>query len=101
MVAELTVPRLHTRRELYRKHWKNNLTDAHYGLGWRVYQLGDQQIVYHGGWVRGYRADVAFSPALGVGIAVLLNVEGNSISELSAGFWQMAFAAMTGEENGP
>jgi beta-lactamase class C len=90
LVGTLAYPRLHTRRELYRNHWKDQLTDAHYGMGWRVYRLGEEEIIYHGGWVRGYRADVAFSLTRGVGLAILLNVEGNSISALSAGFWELA-----------
>jgi len=28
--------------------WKTMLSSAHYGLGWRIYQLGDEQLIYHG-----------------------------------------------------
>ena len=62
------------------------LTDAHYGLGWRVYQLGDRQIAYHSGWVSGYRADIAYSPSDGLGITVLLNAESSSINRLTTQF---------------
>ncbi|MGB5290547.1 MAG: serine hydrolase [Lysobacterales bacterium] len=68
------------------------LYSAHYGLGWRIYQLGDEQLVYHGGWVSGFRADVAFSLTHNIGIAVLLNAESSGISELTTRFWQMALA---------
>ncbi|HLF31689.1 MAG TPA: serine hydrolase domain-containing protein, partial [Xanthomonadales bacterium] len=54
-------PRVRTPGDLHRREWNRMLTDAHYGLGWRVYQLGDERIVYHSGWVSGYRADVAWS----------------------------------------
>jgi beta-lactamase class C len=70
------------------------LTDAHYGLGWRVYQLGNERIAYHSGWVSGYRADIAWSPAHDLGIAVLMNVEGSSINALTTHFWEMAFAKL-------
>jgi len=90
MLGNLSKPRIETRRELYRKQWKRLLSEAHYGLGWRVYQLGDEQLVYHGGWVSGFRADVAFSPQRGIGIVVLLNAESSGISELTTRFWQMA-----------
>jgi len=92
MLGNLQKPRVKTRRELYRKQWKTMLSSAHYGLGWRVYQLGDEQIVYHGGWVSGFRADVAFSPRLDIGIVVLLNAESSGISELTTRFWQMTLA---------
>ena len=92
MVGELYQPRVKTRREMYRKQWKTMLSSAHYGLGWRIYQLGSEQLIYHGGWVSGFRADVAFSPQRDIGIAVLLNAESSGISELTTRFWKMALA---------
>ena len=83
MLGNLSKPRVKTRRELYRKQWKQLLSDAHYGLGWRIYQLGNQQLIYHGGWVAGFRADVAFSPQQNIGIVVLLNAESSGISRAS------------------
>jgi len=92
MIGNLSKPRVKTRREMYRKQWKTMLSEAHYGLGWRVYQLGDNQLIYHGGWVSGFRADVAFSLEHDLGIVVLLNAESSGISELTTRFWQMALA---------
>lgn len=92
MIGNLSKPRVKTRREMYRKQWKTMLSEAHYGLGWRVYQLGDNQLIYHGGWVSGFRADVAFSLEHDIGIVVLLNAESSGISELTTRFWQMALA---------
>lgn len=92
MLENLATPRVKTRREMYRKQWKSMLSEAHYGLGWRIYQLGDEQLIYHGGWVSGFRADVAFSLQHDIGIVVLLNAESSGISELTTRFWQMALA---------
>lgn len=92
LLKYLQQPRIKTRREMYRKQWKTMLSGAHYGLGWRVYQLGDDQIIYHGGWVSGFRADVAFSPRHNIGIVVLLNAESSGINELTTRFWQMTLA---------
>jgi len=92
MLGNLSKPRVKTQREMYRKQWKNMLSEAHYGLGWRIYQLGEERLVYHGGWVSGFRADVAFSPQHDIGIVVLLNAESSGISELTTRFWQMALA---------
>ena len=94
VIAALTRPRVKTKREIYRRHWKNLLTEAHYGLGWRIYQLGEHQIAYHSGWVSGFRADVAWSEEHDLGFAILLNAEANSINELTTTFWQMAFTKL-------
>jgi beta-lactamase class C len=93
VIAALTRPRVKTKREIYRRHWKEMLTEAHYGLGWRIYQLGEHQIAYHSGWVSGFRADVAWSEEHDLGFAILLNAEANSINELTTTFWEMAFTS--------
>jgi beta-lactamase class C len=91
VIETLTRPRVKTSRDKRRRYWRDMLSDAHYGLGWRVYQLGENEIAYHSGWVSGYRADIAWSEKYKIGIAVLMNVEGSSISEITTTFWQMAF----------
>ncbi len=92
VAGELVAPRVRTPQQLHRREWDKLLTDAHYGLGWRVYQLGDRQIAYHSGWVSGYRADIAYSLSDGIGITVLLNAESSSINRLTTQFWQLANA---------
>jgi len=91
MVRTITDPRVETRRDLRRKHWRDILTDAHYALGWRVYRIGAHELAYHSGWVSGYRADIAWSEEYGLGLAILMNTEGSTISELSTEFWQRVF----------
>ena len=91
VVETLTQPRVRTKRDLRRRHWRDILTDAHYGLGWRIYTIGEEQIVYHGGWVSGYRADIAWSRRHRIGLAILMNAETNHIGELSTAFWMDAF----------
>jgi beta-lactamase class C len=91
VIETLTRPRVKTTRDKRRRYWRDMLSDAHYGLGWRVYQLGENEIAYHSGWVSGYRADIAWSEEYKIGIAVLMNAEGSSISEITTTFWQMAF----------
>ncbi len=91
VVDSVTAPRLHTRGDLRRKFWRDHLTDAHYGLGWRVYRWGDETLIYHGGWVSGFRADIAFSREHNVGFALLTNAEGSTVSEITTTFWEMFF----------
>jgi beta-lactamase class C len=97
VVGTLTEPRVKTVRDKRRKHWRDMLSEAHYGLGWRIYALGDNVIAYHSGWVSGFRADIAWSEDHNIGIAVLMNVEGSSINELTTTFWQMAFETLKPE----
>ncbi|MBU2894767.1 beta-lactamase family protein [Colwellia sp. D2M02] len=86
----MTTPRIQTKKDLKRRYWKDHLTDAHYGYGWRIYQLKDYPIIYHGGWVAGYVADIGYSPDLDIGFAVLLNAESGVISKISTQFWSQA-----------
>lgn len=90
MIHQMTQPRVQTRNELRRKEWRKHLRTAHYGLGWRVYNFKGMQLNYHGGWVQGYRADVAFSPSMETGVAILMNAESNLINTISAEFWEAA-----------
>ena len=60
------------RKSAYRKNWKS-LEKTYYGLGWRVFNLNGRDIVYHGGYVEGFRSEIAFDPESKIGIAVLFN----------------------------
>lgn len=88
LLNELTTPRIRTKKDLRLRHWKKSLTDAHYGYGWRIYQFDKSPIIYHSGWVQGYRASVGYSPELGIGFAMLMNAESNLMNKLSHDFWQ-------------
>jgi beta-lactamase class C len=99
LVTAITTPRVKTKREMYRREWRKVIKDAHYALGWRVYNVDDIEIIYHGGWVQGYRADVAFSPELGVGYAMLMNAESNLINEITADFWKGQIKAYRATNN--
>lgn len=90
MIDQMTQPRVETKNELRRREWRKFLRTAHYGLGWRIYNFKGVKLNYHGGWVQGYRADVAFAPELEIGIAILMNAESNMINSVSAKFWEQA-----------
>lgn len=87
LVDEITEPKVRTSRELRRRSWRKLLDNAHYGLGWRVYNIDGVEVAYHSGWVSGYRAEVSFSKEHGVGLAMLMNAEANLMNELGANFW--------------
>jgi len=90
LLSELTIPRIKTKKDLRRRYWREHLTDAHYGYGWRIYQFEGHPIIYHSGWVAGYRADIGYSPELDLGFAVLINAESNVINKISSQFWAQA-----------
>jgi len=90
LLKEVSTPRIKTKKDLNRKHWKESLKDAHYGYGWRIYQFEKSPIIYHSGWVSGFRADIGYSPDLDIGFAILMNAESNLINKLSHDFWKAA-----------
>ena len=89
----LTEPRIRTKKDLGRISWRNYLSDAHYGLGWRNYTFLGQELIYHGGWIDGYRSDIAYSKKDGVGIIVMLNIDGRHTSYLTTQFFARFFKA--------
>ncbi|WNZ55275.1 serine hydrolase domain-containing protein [Microbulbifer sp. MKSA007] len=86
VIADMTTERVATQRHMRHRIWRDYLSHAGYGLGWRLYTIGDDRIIYHGGWVAGFRAAVAYSEKLKVGIAILMNAESRVISDLTANF---------------
>lgn len=87
VVETVTTPRVRTPRELRRKLWEQLLDEAHYGLGWRIYRIGEAPLNYHSGWVKGYVAEIAWSPGQRIGLALLLNAESPAIAQISTRFW--------------
>ena len=79
-----------TTRELRRRGWRGKLTDAHYGLGWRIYAVGGKDVVLHSGGVRGFRAFVSYSQDLDTGFAIVMNAQTRTIDRLSSWFWVTA-----------
>lgn len=96
LVDYVTTPRVRTTREIYRRGWRGHLNDAHYGLGWRVYDFDGHKLNYHGGWVKGYRADVSFDAEAKAGYVMLMNAESNLINTTTAEFWKRFYKQHAG-----
>jgi beta-lactamase class C len=60
------------KKSTYRRNWKS-LEKTYYGLGWRVFDVDGHNLVYHGGYVEGFRTEIAFDPESKIGIAVMFN----------------------------
>lgn len=93
-IDQLVTPKVRTRKELRRRHWREHLKEAHYGLGWRVYEFDGELLVHHSGWVKGYRADIGFSPKYNTAMVFLMNAESNLMNEITVNFWADFFEQM-------
>jgi beta-lactamase class C len=85
VLDEIQLPRVATPNEQRRTGWRGSrVRDAHYGLGWRVFDYAGHRLVFHAGAVQGYRGMIGFLPGRGFGIVVLWNAESAAPSGLMA-----------------
>jgi beta-lactamase class C len=63
-----------SRNRNYRKFQRPD--KSFYGLGWRILHYPNDTIVYHGGYVTGYRSEVALDPNNDIAICILSNAPG-------------------------
>lgn len=91
VIDTITTKRIRTRKEMRKRNWRSVLKNAHYGYGWRIYDVGGQDLVYHGGSVAGFRAEVAYSKDKDLALVILLNAETRMGSDLNAEFWSDVF----------
>ena len=89
VLKQVTTPVIKTPRQMRRSNWRPHLRNAFYGLGWRLYNYGGTNIVYHGGWVEGYRSEIAFIPEQKIGIVVLMNFESRVANVFLPAFFNM------------
>ena len=80
----------------YTRHWKP-FRERYYSLGWRIYHYRGRKIVYHGGYVRGYRAEIGYCPEEKVGIAFLQNSPNGLASQSVPSFFDLFFQTVDGE----
>lgn len=74
VLAVVQTPRISTPREQRRmRNYAERLKDAHYGLGWRIYDYAGHKIVGHRGGVTGYRSVIMFDPVKKSGVVAFWN----------------------------
>ncbi len=56
----------------YFKYW-DHVKNKNYALGWRMVDYKERKIAYHGGYVNGYKAEIAISKQDKIGIVYLSN----------------------------
>ncbi len=74
----------------YTRYWKP-FRERYYSLGWRIYKYQGRDVVYHGGYIRGYRAEIGFCPEENVGIAFLQNSPNGLASQCVPMFLDLFF----------
>ena len=73
-------------------HWLSR-DAASYALGWRVLDNMGETILYHGGYVNGYKSEIAFDRHDGIGICVLFNAHTELSSACIPAFFEKWKAA--------
>ena len=64
-------------------------TEAWYGYGWRGIMSKGKRVIFHGGYVNSYRAEIAFVPEEDIGIAVLSNAPSGFMHNATPFFWSL------------
>jgi beta-lactamase class C len=77
-------------REGVMRSW-SPMEDSGYGLGWRTVTKDGHEIVFHGGFVNGYRAEIGFCPEAKIGIAMVSNGSNHFLRDALPRFFQRFF----------
>jgi beta-lactamase class C len=95
-VKEETLDRIFTpvvkakSKNRYFRKWVGR-SDSHYALGWRVLNFKNDTLLYHGGYVRGYRSEVAIDRRSRIGICVLSNGPGRLVDNSVPMFFNLFY----------
>ena len=87
VLNQLHTPVIATPYGNYFNRWES-LEKAYYGIGWRIFDLSGIRVVHHGGGVRGYRSEMAFSDEANIGLVLLINAESSAINEVIPTFYE-------------
>jgi beta-lactamase class C len=86
-------PGVPTPVEMHSTPWRRaRVTDAHYALGWRVFQYGGETLIFHAGAVEGYRTMIGFFPKYHAGVVTMWN----SAGPVPSGLMPMVLDSMLG-----
>ena len=91
VIDTVTTKHIRTLKEMRKRNWRSILKNANYGYGWRIYDVGDTELIYHGGSVAGFRSEIAYSTEKNLALVMLLNAETRMGGDLNAKFWTEVF----------
>lgn len=89
VLDDIFEPQIITRiRWKYFSRWKD-YEKSYYGLGWRIVKNNESTIAYHGGYVNGYRSQLAINTDDDIGISILTNSTTSFSSKLTPAFLKL------------
>lgn len=88
-------PRVETQSRAFAHRWEGSL-GSHYGLGWRIIDFGDRQVVCHGGTVNQYRSEIALDREAGIGVCFLYNATAAHQTTAPVDFFQLYWSFLQG-----
>lgn len=77
-------------KRMYFRSW-DKVQSKQYAIGWRIVDYKGRKVAYHGGFVSGYKAEIALCEQEDIGIAILTNSPNNSSAKNIPTFLNMLF----------
>lgn len=76
---------------VYFRSWGRDAKNKRYAIGWRVVDYKGHEIAYHGGFVNGYKSEIALCNDEKIGIAILCNSPNRETAKSIPAFLNMFF----------
>jgi beta-lactamase class C len=78
-------------KHVYFRAWGKGVKNKSYALGWRSVNYRGHKVSYHGGYVNGYKAEIALCNDDDIGIAILCNSPNSETVKCIPAFLNMFF----------
>lgn len=91
VLSDISTPRVKMPLKNCTNQIWGGVSDKAYGMGWRIFSSHGNTILYHGGFVEGYRAEIAFCADKQIGIVFLQNSANTLALEAVPTFMNMFF----------
>lgn len=78
-------------KRTYFRSWGRDVKSKRYSIGWRIVDYKGREIAYHGGYVLGYKAEIAVCDQENIGIAILSNSPNSATAKNIPNFLNMLF----------
>ncbi len=75
----------------YFRSWGRDVKSKKYSIGWRIVDYKGREIAYHGGYVSGYKAEIALCEEENIGIAILCNSPNSATAKNIPAFLNLLF----------
>jgi len=75
----------------YFRSWGKGIQSKQYSIGWRIVDYKGHRVAYHGGFVSGYKAEIALCEEEEIGIALLCNSPSNETAKNIPTFLNLLF----------